>query len=344
MDCPEPSQVSCRKHTCSLCHQGLAKELDFPRSYVARYRRPTSSSLMRAVASKPSPSYSKKATREVPSALGTPITTASSRLLDLPAELRIQIYAFCVSEVSESSSKAMCRWVRGVGYSALKPNFGEWLTANHMRHRQPFCLWADRHFRASLLLTCKTIYHEALPEMYRQIHFQFAPSSISEFNLVRYWLTKHPLQFTATLEIHFALKLYPLPLKKEYKLSEKEIEQLGQILANMPYLRSLDLLIALHTRVNRIFCSLENQPHAQTILARRFAGLLALRDTIPSNITVSVNATWTYIDFIGRWISSHEYMRSTSTTAVETFCATHNITVVERTWHMGSHFVSVWKI
>jgi len=258
---------NCTQKYCKLCHGGL-KQIQQAGTDSARRRNIAIHNKQKLLAFRSTPfkSPSKKSKAPPQQRVG---------FLDLPSELRIEIYALCLA-------KANCHiygLVEGGGYH---PECCPTLAGTK------FCLWASHRFPVAILLLNKAIYAEARQEIYRLIKFQLEPKSPAELRQIQYWLTKHPVRYATSLEIPFfvcpkSFKPTGIPLDRSQtpKMTRDHLVQLTRMISHMPNLRHLDIELFLSYQIRMQFLSPEKQDMMLCLL-------FLLRESLPTRIQLRV--------------------------------------------------------
>lgn len=172
----------CRSGHCSICYGSI--------SNTPRYMRDTVSSRTRLANTRRFYPYrSSKQNQEQPSGL----SKSPSLFLQLPLEIRLLIYAFCLRRPPEmETERHVCHWVEG----------GAWHHDDPLNRRlSPFALEVYGIVPASLLRVNKQIHREATREVYRLTSVHLLHVTPACFPVLDYWLHEHPLRYTRFLTI-----------------------------------------------------------------------------------------------------------------------------------------------
>jgi len=102
---------------------------------------------------------------------------------------------------------------------------------------------------------------------------------------VCYWLNKHPVRYTARLQLAFNVRLLPKYLASTTQLKRSQTTELANIIARMPNLKMLD-----------VFLSIRCYDYGIQGMGRVFALLSVLRDRISERTRLRVHVS-TYLIF-----------------------------------------------
>jgi hypothetical protein len=198
-----------------------------------------------------------------------------TQFLDLPTEIRLQIYASCL----EKSNQCIFGSIEGGG--------------DHADFRRPIGeirLWASHRFPVSILLANKAICKEARQEIYRLINFRLESQSPAELKQVQYWLTKHPLRYATSFEIPIFVcpsGLSPFGFtfraNRNPKMTRDHIVCLARMISHMPNLRYLDIELSI-TREIKIQRLSHKRQHIMLSL------LFLLRELVPTKVQLRLVA------------------------------------------------------
>jgi hypothetical protein len=191
--------------------------------------------------------------------------------LSLPRELRTQIYSLCL----EPDRALINGSVEGGGYHP--DSFS-----------RNFLLWASHRFPVAILLLCQAVNTEAKQEIYRLIKFRLEPDSPAQLSKVGYWLTKHPMHYTTSLEMPFYVcprgltdRGIPFRQNQKPKLIRDHVVSLSRMISHMPNLRQLDIGLFISNQVYMSHLSYEKQ-------RMMFCLLFLLRDSLPERIQLRI--------------------------------------------------------
>jgi hypothetical protein len=257
-----------------------------------RYARSTASATLRAITTIPSRSPSSKSElarqqfRDKNEKLTPRRPGKGATFFDLPFELRLQIYAACLTPGFNGVARILWGWIKGGGH--------------HYEYGRGFhnlYLYADCKFPLHLLLICKAISKEARIEIYRMIRFKINAPDSAHVPQALYWLTTHPLRFTSHLEIPFGINIMRRP-SKAAQLKKQDVTLLARAIAAMPYLRILEIPLIFHSEAGYFWSP---NPRAMRSLSKKcldniFEPLFRLRKILPRRAQLRIDAEFASSD------------------------------------------------
>jgi hypothetical protein len=263
----------CTKTLCKICHGHLLDRLVASGNH--NYADMTASFLSRAKASTPfrnnanRSEIARQQLRKKVFPSGSRPKPKRNNFLSLPSEIRVAVYAECMTTSDDADGTLIYGWIEGGGQH---PDFPIPCIARCLT------LYADRRFPTQLLVLCKAIYKEAKLELYRNISVKMIPPAPNYTPQVNYWLKEHPIRFTQHLSIPFKVNLFKG--FRGVKLSKEEATALGIAIGRMPHLLQLDLVIILdgvyEWRIPTIKVQLTKQK-----MTRLFSSILSMKAAIP---------------------------------------------------------------
>lgn len=183
---------------CRLCHCHDPLH-QCHKSRVTTYSSPTKASIGRQITLRDEQKAKRFLIRNSPPIERAVATRQGLGCLDLPPELRIQIYAYCVeAKAPKDSQLGPLPWCH---INRTRKVGGE--RAKRIDEEMDLSLFAGHTFPPSILQLNKMIYNEAIQEIYKIIRITIRPRTLEIMQCIRYWLTKHPVRYTTCLEIPF---------------------------------------------------------------------------------------------------------------------------------------------
>jgi hypothetical protein len=290
---PQPGPVrrsNCTSSPCKICHGDLAYRMTPKGS--PRFARATESATRRAIASsscRPGENKSEAArqkSKEKNEKSSRKWTVKDSRFLNLPIELRYQIYANCLTYDDHlKSPRVISGWVEGGG---------RWHPDYTCRYPRTY-LYAQKKFPVQLLLICKTITREAREEIYRLNQFRIDAPSPAHIVQLRYWLGKHPIRFTSHLTIPFGINLGRNEDERT-KLRKHNVIWLARTIKTMPRLVELNIPLLIHANAYSALRSLLKKG-----IQEIFASLIQLANIVTGKIQLRVDVVFQF--------SLHQFQR-----------------------------------